>query len=77
MGETDTAFVYLPKPPGMNNKDINSPLGLSIFDNAKSTINFINTTYDEFRWEVKMGQRRVIVSLTRLSELALQEMERY
>ncbi|MBZ2024501.1 phage portal protein [Streptococcus sanguinis] len=53
-------FTYL-KPPGMNNKDINSPLGLSIFDNAKSTIDFINTTYDEFKWEVKMGQRRVAV----------------
>lgn len=53
-------FVYL-KPPGMNNKDINSPLGLSIFDNAKTTMDFINTTYDEFMWEVKMGQRRVAV----------------
>ncbi|HFU4000630.1 TPA: phage portal protein [Streptococcus suis] len=53
-------FTYL-KPPGMNNKDINSPLGLSIFDNAKTTIDFINTTYDEFMWEVKMGQRRVAI----------------
>lgn len=53
-------FVYL-RPPGMNNKDINSPLGLSIFDNAKTTMDFINTTYDEFMWEVKMGQRRVAV----------------
>lgn len=51
-------FTYL-KPPGINNKDINSPLGLSIFDNAKTTIDFLNTTYDEFMWEVKMGQRRV------------------
>ena len=53
-------FTYL-KTPGMNNKDINSPLGLSIFDNAKTTIDFLNTTYDEFMWEVKMGQRRVAV----------------
>ena len=53
-------FTYL-KTPGMNNKDINSPLGLSIFDNAKTTIDFINRSYDEFMWEVKMGQRRVIV----------------
>lgn len=53
-------FTYL-KPPGMNNKDINSPLGLSIFDNAKSTIDFINTSYDEYKWEVRMGQRRVII----------------
>lgn len=53
-------FTYL-RTPGMNNKDINSSLGLSIFDNAKTTIDFINTTYDEFAWEVKMGQRRVAV----------------
>lgn len=53
-------FTYL-RTPGMNNKDINSSLGLSIFDNAKTTIDFINTTYDEFAWEIKMGQRRVAV----------------
>ncbi|WP_300784643.1 phage portal protein [Streptococcus sp. 19428wC2_LYSM12] len=53
-------FTYL-KTPGMNNKDIDSPLGLSVFDNAKTTIDFLNTTYDEFMWEVKMGQRRVAV----------------
>lgn len=53
-------FTYL-KTPGMNNKDINSPLGLSIFDNAKTTIDFINRTYDEFMWEIRMGQRRVAV----------------
>ncbi|HGA2365042.1 TPA: phage portal protein [Streptococcus agalactiae] len=59
-GLTRPLFTYL-KTPGMNNKDINSPLGLSIFDNAKTTIDFLNTTYDEFMWEVKMGQRRVAV----------------
>lgn len=61
-------FTYL-KTPGMNNKDINSPLGLSIFDNAKTTIDFINRTCDEFMWEVKMGQRRVIIpeQLTKLT----------
>ncbi|WP_211224457.1 phage portal protein [Eremococcus coleocola] len=53
-------FTYL-KTPGMNNRDINSPLGLSIFDNAKTSIDFINKTYDEFAWEIKMGQRRVAV----------------
>lgn len=57
---TRPLFTYF-KNPGMNNKDINSPLGLSIFDNAKTTIDFINRTYDEFMWEVRMGQRRVIV----------------
>ena len=63
-------FTYL-KTPGMNNKDINSPLGLSIFDNAKTTIDFINRTYDEFMWEIKMGQRRVIVP-EQLTQLKVQ-----
>lgn len=67
-GLTRPLFTYL-RNPGMNNKDINSPLGLSIFDNAKSTIDFLNATFDEFKWEVKMGQRRVGVSdgLTRMT----------
>ncbi|HEM3234794.1 TPA: phage portal protein [Streptococcus suis 14636] len=64
-------FTYL-KTPGMNNKDINSPLGLSIFDNAKTTIDFINRTYDEFMWEIKMGQRRVIVP-EQLTKLKIQQ----
>ncbi|WP_433322324.1 phage portal protein [Weissella tructae] len=53
-------FVYL-KPFGFNNKDITSPLGLSVFDNARNTLKFINDTYDQYNWEVKMGQRRVLV----------------
>ncbi|MGX7141432.1 phage portal protein [Facklamia languida] len=57
---TRPLFTYL-RTPGMNNKDINSSLGLSLYDNAKQTIDFINTTFDQFNWEVKMGQRRVAV----------------
>lgn len=64
-------FTYL-KPPGMNNKDIGSPLGLSIFDNAKTTIDFINKTFDEFMWEVRMGQRRIAVS-DKLTEIRVRE----
>ena len=66
-------FTYL-KTPGMNNKDINSPLGLSIFDNAKTTIDFINRTYDEFMWEIKMGQRRVLVP-EQMTQLQVKEQD--
>lgn len=66
-------FTYL-KTPGMNNKDINSPLGLSIFDNAKTTIDFINRTYDEFLWEVKMGQRRVVIP-EQMTKMAVQNQD--
>lgn len=57
---TRPLFVYL-KPFGFNNKDITSPLGLSVFDNARNTLKFINDTYDQYNWEVNMGQRRVLV----------------
>lgn len=59
-GLTRPMFIYL-KPFGFNNKDITSPLGLSIYDNARPTLDQINTAYDQFFWELKMGQRRVAV----------------
>ena len=53
-------FVYL-KPAGFNNKNLVSPLGIGVCDNALSTLSQINDTYDQLNWEVKMGQRRVAV----------------
>ncbi len=45
----------------MNNKDINKQQS-NIFDNAKTAIDFLNETYDQFMWEnQEMGQRRVAV----------------
>lgn len=49
------------KPSGFNNLSPHSPLGLSLTDNCKPTIRKINDTFDEFWWEVKMGQRTVFV----------------
>ncbi|WP_419154489.1 phage portal protein, partial [Weissella bombi] len=57
---TRPLFVYL-KPFGFNNRDITSPLGLSIFDNARSTLRQINDAYDQYHWEIKMGQRKVMI----------------
>lgn len=54
-------FNYL-KPAGFNNRSPHSPLGLGIADNAESTLRKINDTYDQFWWEIKMGQRTVFVS---------------
>lgn len=54
-------FTYL-KPAGFNNRDITSPLGLSIYDNAINTLKQLNDTYDQFNWEIEMGQRRVAIS---------------
>ncbi|WP_203578847.1 phage portal protein [Listeria ivanovii] len=58
---TQPQVSYL-KPAGFNNIDPYSPLGLGFCDNATTTIKQINDTYDQFNWEIIMGQRRVIVS---------------
>ncbi|WP_459127662.1 phage portal protein [Latilactobacillus curvatus] len=57
---TRPQFVYL-KPQGFNNRNITSPLGIGVCDNALSTLKQINDTFDQFNWEIKMGQRRVAV----------------
>lgn len=59
-GYTRPLFVYL-KPAGFNNKSLTSPLGIGFCDNALSTLKQINDTYDQFNFEIRMGQRRVAV----------------
>ncbi|EMF0588607.1 phage portal protein [Enterococcus faecium] len=69
-GITETAILaemkkpllnYL-KPAGFNNFSLYSPLGIGICDNAENTLKQINDTFDQFNWEIKMGQRTVVVS---------------
>lgn len=67
-GLTRPLFNYL-KPSGFNNINPHSPLGLGITDNANPTLKKINDTYDQFWWEVKMGQRTVFVSDQMLSTI--------
>lgn len=54
-------FCYL-KPNGFNNINPYSSLGLSLCDNAKPTLKQVNEAYDQYHWEIKMGQRKIIVS---------------
>lgn len=58
---TKPLFNYL-KPSGFNNFSLYSPLGVGICDNSVSTLKQINDAYDQFNWEIKMGQRTVVVS---------------
>ena len=58
---TKPLFNYL-KPSGFNNFSLGSPLGVGICDNSRSTLKQINDTYDQFNWEIQMGQRTVAVS---------------
>lgn len=61
-------FAYL-SPDDYNNINIESPLGIGICDNAKTTLKQINDVYDQFHWEIKQGKRRIAASdgLTRTS----------
>jgi len=54
-------FNYL-KPAGFNNISPHSPLGLGITDNCRPTLKQINDNFDQFNWEILMGQRTVFVS---------------
>lgn len=54
-------FVYI-KLAGKNNKNVYSPLSLGIIDNSKQQIKDINEKYDQFMWEIKQSERKIIAS---------------
>lgn len=68
MGLSRPMFNYV-TPFGFNNINPHSPLGLGITDNAKATLKQINDVWDQFNWEIQMGQRTVFVSDHMLSLL--------
>lgn len=53
-------FSYF-KPNTANNKDIESPLGISIFANALDTMKSIDTAFDSFLREFRLGKKKIIV----------------
>lgn len=58
-------FSYI-KTGATNNFDLESPLGISIYGNAIDTLGAINTIYDSFIREFKLGKRRIIVPVEAL-----------
>lgn len=53
-------FAYF-KPNIANNIDLKSPLGISIFANALDTIKAIDTAFDSFHREFRLGKKRILV----------------
>ena len=49
------------KPNICNNKDLGSPLGISVFANAIDTLKAIDNAYDSFDTEIQYGRRRIMV----------------
>lgn len=59
-------FVYI-KPNIANNKDMNSPLGISLFENAYNNLYSVDYLHDYFIHEFKMGKRRISVDRAMLN----------
>jgi len=53
-------FSYF-KPNTANNIDAKSPLGISIFANSLDTLKAIDTAFDSFHREFRLGKKRIIV----------------
>lgn len=62
---TRPTFTYI-KPGIANNKDLTSPYGISIFENAKDTMRQIDYMFDFFFREFIKGEPRVAVSRSML-----------
>lgn len=57
----DTSLFAYYRPSIANNLDDNSPLGVSIYANAMSTLKALDICYDSFIREFVLGKKRIIV----------------
>ncbi|ECJ9436812.1 phage portal protein [Listeria innocua] len=53
-------FVYI-KPNIANNKNLTSPLGISIYANALDTLKTLDLMFDSYYQEFKLGKKKVLV----------------
>lgn len=78
-GLTHSMFQYI-RPNIANNFDLQSPLGISIFANSIDTLKAIDTAFDSFIREFKLGRRRIIVpsqAVKSVVDPTTGQMERY
>lgn len=64
--DTDTPHFQIIKPPIVNNVDILTPMGISIFANSIDKLKAIDNKYDSFDMEFLDGKRRILVDKTAL-----------
>ncbi|MEO1772534.1 phage portal protein [Candidatus Enterococcus ferrettii] len=60
-GFTRPLFVYI-KLAGKNNKNLGSPLGAGVIDNAKKQLRDLNDKYDQFMWEIDKAATKIMAS---------------
>lgn len=71
-GLTTSLFAYY-RPAVANNLDDNSPLGVSIYANALSTLKALDICFDSFVQEFRLGKKRIIVPAQCLRTVVDQE----
>lgn len=72
-------FCYIGNPEA-NNHDTDSPLGISIFENAKDTLESLDIAFDALQSEIVLGKKRIIVPARSLRYVVNSEtgkMEKY
>lgn len=57
---TRPTFVYI-KPNIANNKNLTSPLGISVYANALDTLKTLDLMFDAYYQEFKLGKKKVLV----------------
>lgn len=68
-GLEQSLFSYF-RTPIANNVDDNSPLGISIYANALSTLHALDICYDSFVREFQLGKKRIIVPASAVRTVA-------
>ncbi len=66
--ETDTPHFQIIRPNIVNNFDMSSPLGLSIYANSIDKFKSIDTKYDSFNNEFELGKKRILVDRTAIKQ---------
>jgi len=64
--DTDTPHFQIIKPPIVNNVDIATPMGISIYANSIDKLKAMDNKYDSFDMEFIDGKRRILVDKTAL-----------
>lgn len=59
-GLDESLFTYY-RPAAANNLDDNSPLGVSVYANAMTTLHALDICFDSFMREFRLGRKRIIV----------------
>lgn len=60
--KSNIPWFQIVKPNIVNNIDINSPMGISVFANAIDILKSIDLTYDSLYNELNLGRKRIFIS---------------